>query len=110
MIERIDEVTIESGKMRAQEIDVTPGPHQVEISYQEGDTRSTSNAIVSFVAEAGRRYRVHATSLKKGFWSEFAKNAIGGRGQWVAWIEEEPSGSVVGGKKPKIGMYNTTVD
>jgi len=100
MIEGIDGRPVPSGKMRAQEITVAPGSHTVDESLAEGDTQSTSNATVSFSAEAGRSYRVHGESVKEGFWTEMRKNTIGGRCHWVAWIEEEPSGKVVGGKKP----------
>ncbi len=110
MIESVDGVAVESGKMRTQEIEIEPGPHRLAISYQENETRSTSNASVSFVALAGHRYRAHGTSMKRGFWSEVRKNTIGGPGEWVAWIEEEPSGTVVGGKKPQIGVYTTTFE
>ena len=110
MIEGIDGRPVPSGKMRAQEISLTPGSHTVSVSLAEGDTQSTSNATVAFSAEAGRRYRVHGESVKEGFWKELQKNTVGGRGHWVAWIEEEPSGTVVGGKKPTHGMYNTTLE
>jgi hypothetical protein len=110
MVESVDGASVPSGKLHTQEIEVARGPHRLEVSYQEGDTRSTSNAFVAFTAEAGHRYRIHATAVKKGFWSEFRKNAIGGRGEWVTWVEDEPSGTVVGGRKPTMGMYETSFE
>jgi hypothetical protein len=93
------------------DLDVAPGPHVVECSYSSQTMRSVGHASVSFSAEVGRRYVLRARAVKNGFWKEIGKNILGDLGPpttWVAWIEDEQSGTVVGGVRPTHeGLYTT---
>ena len=93
------------------DLDVAPGPHMVECSYSSQSMRSVGHARVSFTAEARRRYVLRAREVKNGFWKELGKNILGDLGPsttWVAWIEDEQSGMVVGGVRPtREGLFTT---
>jgi hypothetical protein len=93
------------------DLDVAPGSHVVECSYSSESMHSVGHARVRFTAEAGRRYVLRARAVKNGFWQEVGKNVLGDLGPsttWVAWIEDEQSGMVVGGIRPTHeGLFAT---
>ena len=100
-IEKVDDVPVPTRALRTQqEVEVLPGPHTLEVRYVEGDSYSTANAVVSFEARAGGRYRLRAAPARKGFWTARGKGAGGGTDGWVTWLEDEETGAVVGGRKP----------
>lgn len=108
-IEKVDDVPVPRRAFRSQEVAILPGPHTLEVSYVGGNSHSTTNAVVPFEARAGRRYRVRAEPVRKGFWTEVGKSVAGGTGGWVAWVEDEETGVVVAGRKPH-GMFTTTLE
>ncbi|MGD9724314.1 MAG: hypothetical protein AB7U76_24005 [Pirellulales bacterium] len=97
-VESLDGVLIKEGRpiYGYQEIDITPGPHVVEVSYIEGSILSTSSALVTFDAREGVRYEVQGMAYFPDLASAFL-----GKGQWVAWIVDLRTGEVVGGVKPE---------
>lgn len=72
--------------------EVLPGEHTVTLSLYttRGNTMWQFQKILAFVAEQGQSYIAHAKD--KGFFIKFTT--------WF-WIEEEQTGKVVAGQRPK---------
>jgi hypothetical protein len=96
------------------EVDVPPGRHEVECSFESPRIRSSGNAVLAFAAEPGERYTVKARHVKQGFWSELGKQfrtsmlpLSPAKASWIAWIEDS-SGTVVAGARPtREGLFRT---
>jgi hypothetical protein len=102
-IEKLDgaQVRESSWKMPfVTEAEMTQGVHTMEVSFAEGRSRSTSNAVVRFDAQPGHTYQIHAAEIPESFWSEVGKAFVGGRGSWTAWVVDASTGQVAGGRKP----------
>ena len=83
--------------------------HILDVAYVDGGERSTRDAHLRFSAEPGHVYDVGATGIHTGFWSEFGKGLVGGRGKWVAWLEDDATHAVVAGRRAS-GIFWTTFD
>ena len=105
----LDGAAVETPALKTQEVELSPGEHLLEVAYVSGQERSTENARLKLVAVAGRRYRVGARGIHKGFWSEMGKGLVGGEGRWVAWIEDEETGAVVACRRAS-GVFTTTFE
>ncbi len=105
-IESVDGLRVSRSAFRTVEVEVPHGPHVFEVSYIAGPESSIQNALVVLNAEAGHRYTIHANGLQEGFGHELLKGLIGGRGRWVAWIDDDTSHEVVAGQRPTGGMFD----
>jgi hypothetical protein len=82
------------------EAQISPGVHTIEVSFYEGSSRSTSNAVLKFYAQSAATYQIHAADIPQSFWAEFSKALVGGEGHWTAWAVDTKTGEVVAGRKP----------
>ncbi len=96
------------------EVELTPGAHTIEVSYFDGQSNSTQNALLPFTAEPGGHYEVRGARLKDGFWSELGTQFAASlwpfvKGNWVAWIVDTRTGTTVAGVEPEQGTFRVQV-
>jgi len=113
LLESVDGAVPGQGFRYAEEVELRPGEHTVQVSYTDFDSHSTSNARLTFAAEPGGRYELRGARLKSGFWSEIGKKFQSyfwpASGRWVVWVVDTRTGAVVAGKEPQQGLFKTAV-
>ena len=81
----------------AEEIELLPGPHELLVSYFDGDNRSTADAKISFLAEPGTIYELHGAQKERSFGKELIQSLTFQHWSWTCWIVEEKTKKVVAG-------------
>jgi hypothetical protein len=108
-VRTVDGVAIEATGFKQPQIEVAAGPHRVGVGYIDGYEHSLEDAVVQLDAQPNRRYVVHASGVREGVLSEFGAALVGGKGLWVAWIEDEATSALVAGYRA-TGLFTTTIE
>jgi len=98
-IQSIDGRPVEKGRafaLNLKEVELLPGAHTLEVSYFDGNIRSTNNATLTFTCKAGGIYELHVAPVDEGFGHALAVGA-GGQGHWTAWIIDTDTVEVLAG-------------
>jgi hypothetical protein len=92
---RIDAQVMPSEWKKFYDVELLPGPHEVEFGYESGESVAVSMEVLLFEAEAGRQYEARAIEVGSQNFGEF----LTGQGHWGGVIVELSSGRVVSTQK-----------
>lgn len=84
----------------AEEAELLPGNHVLEVGFSRGNAWSTSHILLKLKAVQWGQYEIRAATVEEGFWSQVGKAAFGGSGEWTAWIVDLRTSVVVSGVEP----------
>ena len=101
-VDKIDEQLLTKEKFmgnNTSEIELLPGQHNLEVSYRDDNgNRSTSDAKISFSAEAGKVYELRGAPGERSFNKAFTQTLFMQHWYWDLWIIDAETQKVVAGK------------
>jgi hypothetical protein len=101
-VDKIDGQSLTTNKFVANvtsKIELMPGQHDLEVSYRDdNDNRSTTDAQISFNAEAGKTYKLCGAPGERSFGKAFTQTLFMQHWYWELWIIDAETQKVIAGK------------